>query len=80
MTNGQWLIKQIIEKKKLIQVVEQEIEEFESDLSGMEIDYHGMYAVIEGVDIDGEVILYVEEDDGNSYNLMLSIYELLELI
>lgn len=81
MTGGEFLVREIIEKRSVIRKLEEELCDLEMDLSGMEIEYLGNYAVIEYADaLDGQVTLYIEEEDGNSYNEMISLYDLLEII
>jgi hypothetical protein len=79
MTNGERLINKLIAKRSQINELQQELEDLSFDLCGMEIEYEGNYAVIDDVD-DGQVSLYVEDDEENSYNQIISLYELLEII
>ena len=81
MTGAESLLNRIIDKKHQISVLKYDIEELQQDLTGMELVYNGNYAVIDSVDaLCGEVVLYVEEDDGASWNELVSLYELLVLV
>lgn len=81
MTNGEYAVREIIQKNREIERISEEVKNLEEDLHGMEIRYEGNYAVIEFVNgLQQEVHLYVEEEDGNSYSVLLHISELLEII
>lgn len=79
MTVAERLLKEIIEKKDKIFELRDELTETESNLVGMEIEHESNYAVVEHIDaMEGQVTLYVEDEDGDSWNEMISIYELLD--
>lgn len=79
MSAAEYSLREIIQKKNQLINLRSELSELESDLCGMETKHEGNYAVVEHIDsMDGQVILYVEDEDGASWNDMITIYELLD--
>lgn len=78
MTNLEHLIREISKKKEALSVITEEMIDLESNFIGMEIEHNGNYAVVESIDAnEGTATLYIEDEDGDSWNEMVFLNELL---
>jgi len=79
-TFGQYAASKIIELRKQISQLDDELEEMESDLSGGEITHPKyFYAMIDFIDGD-DVYLYTEDEEGESEDILITFDELVELL
>lgn len=80
-TVAQSKVKELIQTRKNIRELQDNLTEMESDLIGMEFKYNNDFAVVEHIDtMEGNVILYIEDDDGDSWNEAISLYELIDIL
>lgn len=74
-------IQELINYKREIQLLFEEMGELEYDLVGMEFEYFGDYASVMYADGNSQnVCIYVEDEDGESSEHILSLSELMNLI
>ncbi len=79
MTNGEFMVLELMKKTVQYDQLDNEIIELESDLCGMEIEYKDYeYAIVEHIDGDNAII-FCESDD-NSWNESITLGELLEIV
>jgi hypothetical protein len=78
LTNGEYLIKELFEKREQIDKLTDDIEEIESGLIGMELKYKGHDAVIAEIDGPHAVIYY--DLNGRPYNVIVTLERLRELL
>ncbi|MEX0598867.1 MAG: hypothetical protein WD512_20455 [Candidatus Paceibacterota bacterium] len=76
MTVAENMVKELVEKKIMMQSLHEEMSEIESNFDGMEIDYKGQWAMVNFIDGNSQKVnLYVENSDGNSEHVDLSFGE-----
>lgn len=81
MTVAEQMIKDIAHWKEQRNIAIQKLEEIEDNFAGMELVYQGDYAQVMHLYGDMEyACLYVENAAGESWEVDLSIEELLELV
>jgi hypothetical protein len=79
MTNGEYLVNQLMKKREELIELEEEVSVLESDLGGIEIEYVGAdYAVTDIV--MGDIISIYCENGEESWDDEISLDELLEII
>jgi hypothetical protein len=74
-------LRKLKEKREMVRNLQEDIEELEGDLMGAETEYKGHYACIQSISVMYDwACLYVEEENGNQYDVELTIDELEELL
>jgi hypothetical protein len=81
MTGAQWALQKAIDAVKKIDELQMEIAELEGDLIGLELEYAGHYASTSHVDVMNDYVgLYVEKENGDSYDVDISLEELWDML
>lgn len=78
--NGQHIYDNIVEIRSRLADIEEQLEEYELELAGMEIDHPNYpYCVIEFISGD-EVHMFAEDEEGNPIDFMITFAELRDLL
>lgn len=81
MTIAEKMLKDLIEKKKMMQTIHEEMCEIESNFGGMEIKNQGQWMTVNIVDGNTQTVnLFVEDKDGNSTDINISFDDFQKII